>query len=828
MTKAKTTAEIEFKVLNQQYNTALKSMRTENTSLNSTLKLNEAQFKATGDKGEYLKTKCDALTKQYDLSKQKVKETSDALEKTKATMGENSTEANKLKNSLNHATSEMYSLQVKSKAAKDELSKFSSASESLDKVSAKAKSASEGLKGISTAAIAVTGASVAAFTSVDKGYDEMIRRTGATGESAKELEKIYKEVGSSVSTDLSLVGGAIGEINTRFKFTGTQLEESSRLFLKFASINNVEVTEAVRLVSRAMGDAGIDYSEYANVLDMMTVASQKSGVSIDNLATNLAKYGAPMRALGFDTKESIALFSQWEATGVSTEIAFSGMKKAIGTFTKEGKDAKVEFAKTIQGIQDGTITVSDSMAIFGQKANQDMFDTIKQGKFDVEDFTKALDESSGAVLNTSAEMRDSKNAIGTAFNSIKISSSELGEVMLNSMVPAFDLLSKGISIAANWFGGLDENTQKVIGTVVLLVGGLSGGALAISKISKGIGALCKVMKIFSIANLKETANTIANTASKVGNAISTGASTVAQWAQTAATSAWNVVCAIATVTTTALGAAFAFLTSPIGLIVLAITAVIAIGVALITHWDEVCVFASETWNKITSIFQDFDAFLIGVFSTDWTESFGTIGSVLNAFFANASNIWDSIKLTFSGVIDFVAGVFTGDWSRAWSGVTSVFEGIMSGLGAIIKAPLNGVIGLINMAIDGINSISVDIPSWIPKWAGGGKHFSANLGHIEYLANGGIVTSPVLSMVGEGKDNEAVIPLNTKSVSPLSNMIVKNMNDMNVNNAGFTTRILDALQSMTFIFNITCYIEGTPFTAKINKQQMLAVKRGRMG
>ena len=48
-----------------------------------------------------------------------------------------------------------------------------------------------------------------------------------------------------------------------------------------------------------------------------------------------------------------------------------------------------------------------------------------------------------------------------------------------------------------------------------------------------------------------------------------------------------MVCTAATAVTTALGAAFTFLTSPIGLVILAIGAVIAIGVLLYKNWDTV-------------------------------------------------------------------------------------------------------------------------------------------------------------------------------------------------------------------------------------------------
>ena len=75
-----------------------------------------------------------------------------------------------------------------------------------------------------------------------------------------------------------------------------------------------------------MGDASINSDQYSRVLDNLAKAAQASGISVSNLTENLTKYGAPMRALGFETEQTIALFSSWEKAGVNTEIAFSGMK----------------------------------------------------------------------------------------------------------------------------------------------------------------------------------------------------------------------------------------------------------------------------------------------------------------------------------------------------------------------------------------------------------------------------------------------------------------------------------------------------------------------
>lgn len=172
---------------------------------------------------------------------------------------------------------------------------------------------------------------------------------------------------------------------------------------------------------------------------------------------------------------------------------------------------------------------------------------------------------------------------------------------------------------------------------------------------------------------------------------------------------------------------------------------------------------------IRGLFEGFDSFLNGIFKTDWTKAFGSFGNILNAFFANVKNTWGAIKKTFNGIIDFVAGVFSGDWRRVWNGVVSIFDGIFQGIAGLIKAPINGVIGVVNWAIDKINSVAFDVPDWIPGI--GGMHFGLDIDRIPYLAKGGIVDSPIMAVLGEA-GKEVVMPLenNTGWISLLASQI----------------------------------------------------------
>lgn len=208
----------------------------------------------------------------------------------------------------------------------------------------------------------------------------------------------------------------------------------------------------------------------------------------------------------------------------------------------------------------------------------------------------------------------------------------------------------------------------------------------------------------------------------------------------------------------ALSGAITALTNPVFLVTAAVVAFVAV--------------IATSGDQIQAKLQELDDFLQGIFATDWSNVFGPVlGGVLNAFFQNLKNIWDSIKQVFDGVIDFIRGVFTGDWERAWTGVKEIFKGIFDGLVSIAKAPINGIIGLLNSAIGainslirGINSIGFDMPDWL---GGGSWHPRIpSIPTIPMLANGGTVLSGS-AIVGEaGPELLTVGPAGTR-VQPLT-------------------------------------------------------------
>ena len=288
----------------------------------------------------------------------------------------------------------------------------------------------------------------------------------------------------------------------------------------------------------------------------------------------------------------------------------------------------------------------------------------------------------------------------------------------------------------------------------------------------------EVLKAFSdwCANNPET---IQNIAVIIGSFFA--AWKIADFVQQAAgfiTTAFNIITSVKSVAgafslvktgisavTTALG----------GPLVIGIAAAIAAGILLYKNWDTIKGKATQLVSWIKDKFSTLNKWLNGVFSKDWTKSFGAFGEPLNAFFRNVSKIVDSVKKIFNGLVNFLTGVFTGNWKKAWQGIKEIFAGVWKGLSSILTAPLNAIIGgfnaiigIINGLINKINSIQfrITIPSWIPgiggRWWGFEGFNIPSVGTIPYLAQGGYVkpNTPQLAVIGDNRhQGEVVAPEN---------------------------------------------------------------------
>lgn len=123
-------------------------------------------------------------------------------------------------------------------------------------------------------------------------------------------------------------------------------------------------------------------------------------------------------------------------------------------------------------------------------------------------------------------------------------------------------------------------------------------------------------------------------------------------------------------------------------IMLAISAVVAVIIVCIRHWDEIKAVAIEVWNKIKDAWNK---------AGDWFHKHVT--EPISNFF---SGLWDGIKGAFTKAFDFVQ---------------KAFKGYVNGWITMVESFINFFIKGINVLVRGINKLSFDVPSWVPGIGG---------------------------------------------------------------------------------------------------------------
>ena len=485
----------------KEFRQSIRAINAEYRNLVAQMDATKAAF-AGQEKSEKSLTQQKAiLTKQIDQQREKIKEEQEQLQKYQKSLKDNndttkksSENVSKYNEVIAQSKAELSKLQTELQNVNKDLalsqSKWAAFSQKMQDVSDKTGKLGKSFssvggvltKGVTMPIMAVGAGAVKAADEVQGGMNRIIKITGATGKTAASLRSAYEGAAKSVSGSLDDIATAVGEVHQRLNLNGKDAQKAAEQFVKFAKVTDTDVGDAIQKVTRMMGDANIPAKQYNKVLDYLTKASQKTGVSVDDLTEAVTRYGAPMRQLGVSTQQSIAMFANWEKAGVTTEKAFAGMRIAISGWMKDGKDAGTEFQKTVKGIQDGTISTSQAMEIFGKKGGPDMIDAIKQGRFNLDDFTKSLGNTKGALNETYKNSLSNSDKLKLEMNKLKVSSAGFGASILKSTMPAITRTLDSVSKLAEKFSKLPQPVQDSIIKFGLF-------AAALGPVSSGLGSV---------------------------------------------------------------------------------------------------------------------------------------------------------------------------------------------------------------------------------------------------------------------------------------------------------------------------------------------------
>ena len=463
---------------------------------------------ALGKASASAKTKVETMQKIVEKQKKAQQDAAKALEEAKQKYGENSAEVNKAQQAYNNITTsvnkwetELGKAKIQESEINGELQKnkgyLEEAQKSADKTAQSIDEYGKEVKdsdeetGDFNQTLAKTGAAEAmqkvcdvlantigkvgekaleAAKELDTGYDTIIKKTGASGQALDDFKGIANDIFGDMPEDMEEVGKAVGEVNTRFGQSGEVLKKTSTQFLRFASINETDVSDAVDDAQNALAAFNMDARDADKYLDVLTRTGQKTGANVADLSKKVTENATAFQEMGLDIYQSVDFMGQLETAGADSASVMSGLKRALKNATEEGKPLNEALAEMQTAIVNGTGSVDGltyAYDLFG-KSGAGIFQAVKNGQIDfnnLADSTSILEDATGSLNTAYENTLDGWDKMTVAQNNLKIAGSELTEKFFEAAAPAIDGLTGILKGALDVFESLPPEVQNVIGVI---------------------------------------------------------------------------------------------------------------------------------------------------------------------------------------------------------------------------------------------------------------------------------------------------------------------------------------------------------------------------
>ena len=579
-------------------------------------------------------------------------------------------------------------------------------------------------------------------------------KTGDVAENTQHVADVVQMAANVSKLGMADFGLAMQYAGAPAAALGVNIEELSTA-MAIMSNNGIEASTIGTSLRSTMSRLASPPKEAAAAIDQLGLHLQNADGSFVGITEAISQMREAMDGMTDTQQVGIAkaiagedAFSGLLALIKTSPEAYKEVEDSIKNSTGSSHEAYVKMQNTLKGSINAMKSAVESLAIsFGSTLSPSVktaADAIKS----IADFLGGLSPAARSVVANIA-----LSVVGfTAFSFVMSKVLKAG----GSMIMMYSRIGNVLK------GGRETNLllrYSVLGVRSAFIQ-LSGTA------SKVMGVLRNGMNIGSWRSaLTFLGTTGASGLSKIGSAAAQAGTRVMTMIRSFSMAAMlngarNAVLgfgrALLTIGRVGLSAMF----SPLGIAIMAIAGAAYI---LYNHWDKVAPFFTSMWNEIQNAFsvawQAISPALEGVenawnrlvnaFNSQGTTLNGlahiieflasVLGGVLIAGIIAAADIFTGVFVSaieivssivsaaigvFGGLIDFITGVFTGDWSLAWQGVVEIFSSIFGGIKGICSGVLDGIRAAINAVINGINSISVDIPDWVPGV--GGKHFSVNI------------------------------------------------------------------------------------------------------
>ena len=706
---------------------------------------------------ELLKQKQVLLNKAIDETKQKLQTLQNAQRQAASEVGQNGKitqeQYRALQREVEATKEEIKKLQKEANSANAALQKVSDVTGKIGKTATKIGKGmsvvSAGIGGVATAAVKTTADFESAMSNVQA-------ISGATGEDMNSLKEKAREMGAQTKfsateageamsymamagwkteemmsgisgimnlaaasgEDLATTSDIVTDALTAFGLTAQDTEKFVDTLAATATNSNTNVSllgESFKYCAPVCGALGYSAEDTSIALGLMAncgIKATNAGTALRAILTNMAK---PTDAVEAAMSELRVSLTDSEGKMLSLRDLMANLRNGFGqsemsveeltesmnqlqtayengeTTADEYEEAQKKLIESAYGAE-GAEKARLAAMLAGKEGMSGLLAIVNATEGDLDKLTTAIDNSKDSAQNMADIMNDN---LAGQLTILKSQCQELAISIGELLMPQIRNIVGSVQGVVDKLNRMSDHQKKLIVDIALLIAAIGPLLIVIGKISAGISTVsavaAKIMPFIGIFMNK------CSMLPGIFMKIITASKGIAQ--------------------------SISLMLGPVGMIVAAIVAVIAILVGLYTKCDDFRNFVNNTLLGMFTFIQQIISELIVVIQEfwEWLEPYVSphieflkgililaiegIKAFIELFLLNIVTsikavliviqnvvelVLGVIKSVVSGAMDFiqgiidvVLGVISGDWERVWTGIKEMLGGIVEAIGGII-------------------------------------------------------------------------------------------------------------------------------------------------
>ena len=631
--------------------------------------------------------------------------------------------------------------------------------------------------GAATVAAAPLVGAVTVAANFEQAMSKVQAITNASNEDMKKLNATAQELGAKTQFSASQAAEAMSYLGMAGWKT-EQIIGGMPGLLDLAAASGTDLATTADIVSDDLTAFGMSANEAGRMADVMAAASTNANTNVEMMGQTFKYAGAVAGAMGYKLEDVAVATGLMANAGIKADQAGTSLRSIMTRLaapTKESGNAMDQLGISITNA-DGTIkpfaeTMNDLRAKFkgmtkeqqasyakmlaGQEAMSGLLAVVNASDEDYAKLTNAINNSEGAAAKMAATMNNNaKGAITQLMSAVEGAAIALGQVFLPPLTAIIKKISEVVSSFTAW---AKEHQELVagLGAVAAAVAGAAVSFYAFKTAQAYIELFGAKFALFCETTIgyvptlsgafRALGQHIFQVFTMIGRApmaMVNGISAIPGLISGAGSAIMGVVTGMMSSIGTAITGAITFIrtlfagglvngirgafivirtimaTNPIGLALLALSAVVGI---VIANWESFKETAGVVWGYISNIISGTvqrisDTFgrVVDTITNVWNKVtgqssssseliaavFNNLGFAVEVIFAGLAatietsiniiaNIIETLAKVIGGLITFVTGVFSGDWEKAWNGLSDIVGGVLDGIKGTIEAFVGG-------------------------------------------------------------------------------------------------------------------------------------------